>query len=78
MGTIKKPPSALRMLKAAQRKMMLPDYIRLEDKFQMTNEELIIYQAKKIAELQTNVDFWMQRFLELQGKNRPEVLLDAK
>lgn len=44
----------------------------------MTNEELIIYQAKKIVELQTNVDFWMQRFMELQEKNMPEVLRDAR
>ena len=44
----------------------------------MSNEELIIYQAKKIVELQTNMDYWMHRFFELQEKYKPEVHADEK
>lgn len=36
----------------------------------MTNEELIIHQAKKIIELQSNIDYWMQRFFEAQEKKK--------
>lgn len=36
----------------------------------MTNEELIIHQAKKIIELQSNMDYWMQRFFETQEKKK--------
>lgn len=36
----------------------------------MTNEELIIHQAKKIIELQSNVDYWVQRFFEAQEKKK--------
>jgi len=44
----------------------------------MTNEELIIHQAKKIIELQSNMDYWMHRFFELQEKCKPEVPADEK
>lgn len=36
----------------------------------MTNEELIIHQAKKLIELQSSVDYWMQRFWEAQEKKK--------
>lgn len=36
----------------------------------MTNEELIIHQAKKIIELQSNMDYWMQCFFEAQEKKK--------
>lgn len=36
----------------------------------MTNEELIIHQAKKLIELQSSMDYWMQRFFEVQEKKK--------
>jgi len=55
------------------------NYIRLRGKIQMTNEDLIIYQAKKIVELQINSDYWMHSFLELQDKSKPmEALADVE
>jgi hypothetical protein len=43
----------------------------------MTNEELIIHQAKKIIELQSNMEYWMHRFFEAQEKKK-EILSEEK
>ena len=37
----------------------------------MTDNELIIYQAKRIAVLQTSLDYWSHRCYEIEDKNTP-------
>ena len=37
----------------------------------MSDEELIVWQAKKIATLLTSLDYWIDRYYESEAKNAP-------